>query len=141
MTMPRESLKEMNIAQHTVNNLHARADKLNTDLKAIYSGGNMVTFDSLMNDLGLNDLAELADGVSTRKIAQTESSCSFMVRFAPYAILGAHMHDVPEKINIHCGTLSDGADNLEDGHIIKPHELHAISAGPVGATCTVSFWK
>jgi hypothetical protein len=116
-----------------------RAENIGQQITYMYNDGNMVTALSMAGNVSSDHFTEIAPGVMSKKMQDNTCGLSFIVKFAPFAMLGAHKHDLPEEITTIEGELSDGPDMIPEKATIPAYQVHTISAGINGALCVVSF--
>lgn len=135
------ALAQIKEARKQISILEKKIEDCTVDLQSIFRNGNMITLETINSLIELNGVAEIAPGVLSHKVKDTKFETIHVVKFAPYAILGAHKHDVDEYIYIRSGNWHDGADKIEDGYLIPKFTLHTISAGQEGGIIEVVFKK
>lgn len=139
--MMKTALSQIMQANNRLALLQQRVQTAETELRGVFAHGNLVTVESMCNAIPFSGVVEIGEGIISQKIEDSPRRVCFLVRFAPYVILGAHKHDQPETILLVDGTLYDGPDKLAKHTLIPEYEVHSISAGRHGATCIVIFDK
>lgn len=136
-------LKELRELRARINEIEAKVDFSIKSLQALFRSGNLIKIGDMDASVKVGEIADLGPGITSLKTHEDESVSIFRTRFAPWAILPPHKHDVSERIRFRSkgSTWYDGADIIEDGHVIPPFVLHAISVGPTGGEIDVIFYK
>lgn len=136
-------LKELRESRERLRRIEAKVDVSIKSLQTLFRYGNLIKIEDMDASVKVGQLAELGPGITSHKTYEDGNISIFRTRFAPFAILPPHKHNVPERIRFASkgSTWYDGADVIEDGHVIPSFVLHAISVGPTGGEIDVIFYK